>query len=682
MIKASNSPQPESTLDEAPQAVCAILVSRVKNATDVQPTDCSATEIVAQVRSGEGTLRERVLRIRNEYWRVMSETNNDRKVAKTAVDKWKKSLPAAMWSGTFSRRKQNALLQHSGLLCADLDAIGTESLTEVRAKLQRSMFLWALFTSPTGDGLKAVFRIPAEAEKHEASFRAVEKHVAELANLPIDEKCSDVSRLCFLSHDPDAYFNPNAGELPVTVEAKPKREVKTEIADEKLQRRREIAEEVLGEINWDSNSAGYCTCPAQHLHNTGDGGRDCEVYLDRVPTLHCFHESCLGVVAGVNHELRSRIGKSESTGNRQNIETAASIPIQLPDIVSADQFLKEKLEIPAELVSGLIHAATTGMFAGGSKTCKTFTMLDLGISVSQGVQWWGRDVQQGRVLYVNFELAPAFLQQRLFALADAKGVGVLDADGLVVSLPNFDIWNLRGYATDVKQLMPRIIDRCRGHDYSMIILDPIYKLMGGRNENDAGQMTEVLNEFDALAHEVGAAVVYSHHFAKGSASNKEQIDRASGSGVFGRQPDSIVTLTAHEEDSAFVVEATLRNLPAPKAFVVRWAYPLMQMARELDPKKLKKRRGARTQYTVGDILGCLVDGMTTGQWKEAAIDKEGLAASTFAKLKKEAVREGRVQAKGNEWVHIPVIHAVNPMTGESKVRVAAPHERINTETAA
>ena len=195
-------------------------------------------------------------------------------------------------------------------------------------------------------------------------------------------------------------------------------------------------------------------------------------------------------------------------------------------------------------------------------------------------------------------------------------------------------------------------------------------------------MAEVLNEFDALAHETGAAVVYSHHFAKGSASNKEQIDRASGSGVFGRQPDSIITLTAHEEESAFVVEATLRNLPAPKPFVVRWGYPLMQLAPELDPKKLKKKRGARAQYTVGDIVSRLVDGMTTGEWRKAATDEVGLASSTFARLKNEAIREDRVKPNGKTWIHIQRIHSVNVATGESKHRVAESHERVGGEGAA
>src|SRR5262249_19196113 len=52
-------------------------------------------------------------------------------------------------------------------------------------------------------------------------------------------------------------------------------------------------------------------CPGKHLHTTGDSERDCAVDLDNVPTAHCFHNSCRGIVDRVNHALRSRIGKAE-----------------------------------------------------------------------------------------------------------------------------------------------------------------------------------------------------------------------------------------------------------------------------------------------------------------------------------------------------------------------------------
>src|SRR5262245_23414003 len=80
-----------------------------------------------------------------------------------------------------------------------------------------------------------------------------------------------------------------------------------------LSARQRIVTEILGSIDWKSENSAIVTCPGKHLHTTGDSVRDCIIHLDQVPTLNCFHKSCLGILSGVNHEIRSRIGKVEHT---------------------------------------------------------------------------------------------------------------------------------------------------------------------------------------------------------------------------------------------------------------------------------------------------------------------------------------------------------------------------------
>jgi len=113
------------------------------------------------------------------------------------------------WSGRFSQRTSEKLIEHSGYLCADLDSLG-KRLPEIHEKLRNSLHVLAVFLSPSGDGLKAVFRVPADATKHQGSFRAIEKHIKELTGVQIDKSGKDVSRLCFVSSAPDLYVNENA----------------------------------------------------------------------------------------------------------------------------------------------------------------------------------------------------------------------------------------------------------------------------------------------------------------------------------------------------------------------------------------------------------------------------------------------------------------------------------------
>jgi hypothetical protein len=273
--------------------------------------------VLEVIRTGGKKLKGWITRIRNRFEAELGATarlgvNGDRKQAKRAIEELKKALPGVLWSGTFSVRANDKLISHSGLLCADLDALG-ERLPEIRNKLQASPHVFALFLSPTGDGLKAVFKGPPDASRHLGSFRAIERHILDLTGIQIDEACKDVARLCFMSYDPELYVNRDAIEIePLSEPEKPKALTNCVI---NLSERQRITTELLGNIEWVSETSGFCTCPGKHLHTTGDGKRDCRIDLDGVPTVHCFHNSCRGILDGVNHELRSRIGKAENAQN-------------------------------------------------------------------------------------------------------------------------------------------------------------------------------------------------------------------------------------------------------------------------------------------------------------------------------------------------------------------------------
>src|SRR5262249_18742987 len=148
------------------------------------------------------------------------------------------------------------------------------------------------FLSPSGDGLKTVFRVGADASKHADSFRAIQKYVREVCGVEIDESCKDLARLCFMSYDPALYVNPNAVEIEPLPEPEKPRFPNISLLN--LSERQRIVTELLGNIEWTSETSGHPVCPGKHLHTTGDGERDCKIDFDKVPTLHCFHNHCRG----------------------------------------------------------------------------------------------------------------------------------------------------------------------------------------------------------------------------------------------------------------------------------------------------------------------------------------------------------------------------------------------------
>jgi len=99
------------------------------------------------------------------------------------------------------------------------------------------------------------------------------------------------------------------------------------------------------------------------------------------------------------------------------------------------------------------------------------------------------------------------------------------------------IWNLRGHAVPLDQLVPKLVRRVRNQRLDAIIIDPIYKVIMG-DENSASDMAAFCNQFDRICNETGCATIYCHHHSKGAQGAKRAMDRASGSGVFARDPDA------------------------------------------------------------------------------------------------------------------------------------------------
>jgi hypothetical protein len=118
--------------------------------------------------------------------------------------KLKMDLPLVTFSGVFNKRKKSELVAHSGLICLDVDDIPYAD--ELKDRLKEEDYIHHMFISPSR-GLKIIIKIDAcNEEEHLQYFYALQKHF-EAMKITIDKACKDVSRACFLSHDPTAFYN-------------------------------------------------------------------------------------------------------------------------------------------------------------------------------------------------------------------------------------------------------------------------------------------------------------------------------------------------------------------------------------------------------------------------------------------------------------------------------------------
>lgn len=229
--------------------------------------------------------------------------------------------------------------------------------------------------------------------------------------------------------------------------------------------------------------------------------------------------------------IDTNIGKESWAAWKEWIE---GINDDLPEPESLADTWENPPELSPALIDGLLRQGHKMLLAGPSKAGKSFSLIELCCAIAEGKEWLGWKCTRGKILYVNLELDRASCLHRFKDVYTALGWAPKNVG-------NIDIWNLRGNSVPMDKLAPKLIRRAAKKDYIAVIIDPIYKVLTG-DENSADQMAHFCNQFDRVCTELATAVIYCHHHSKGSQGSKRSMDRASGSGVFARDPDALLDL--------------------------------------------------------------------------------------------------------------------------------------------
>lgn len=372
-----------------------------------------------------------------------------------------------------------------------------------------------------------------------------------------------------------------------------------------------------------------------------DAGTDYDLYRKRVEELYAYvrTQGFEPDTANKNPSRLSRLPGAKRGDSQQSLISAgddaefkswsewvdwrAEEDDDLPEIEKFSSIYENLPALAPVLIGteehGILRQGHKGMLAGQSKAGKSFALLQLGLAVATGGTWLGYPCTQGRVLYVNLEIDAASFAHRV---ADIASVKQLTGNWAA----RFDILNLRGFCAPLDKLAPKIIHKClkasdgkKGY-YSIVIIDPLYKIITG-DENSASEMSKFTALFDKIAYSTGAATFSVHHHSKGVQGTKRTMDRASGSGVFARDPDALLDLSPlvvpdEEKDAldgatAWRLSATLREFKEPEPINVYFRYPVHELAgdearawkvegeeepyKRLTPKEREQRKETRKQ---------------------------------------------------------------------------------------
>jgi len=173
------------------------MTSNITIFKNIKETDAPFHRNVEHIleRIKNGASKELVKRIRKEQ-------------RKSERNELKKKLPAICFSGVFTKRNDNSIQEHSGLICLDFDGYEkSREMLQDKENITKSPYTYSVFVSPSGQGLKVLVKIPQDVDNHVNYFNSLEKH---FNNPKFDVACKNVSRVCYESYDPLIYINENS----------------------------------------------------------------------------------------------------------------------------------------------------------------------------------------------------------------------------------------------------------------------------------------------------------------------------------------------------------------------------------------------------------------------------------------------------------------------------------------
>lgn len=275
----------------------------------------------------------------------------------------------------------------------------------------------------------------------------------------------------------------------------------------------------------------------------------------------------------------------------------------LPTVVSVRDMIATCKGLNPELIPGFLRMGHKMIITAASKAGKSFLLQETCIEVAEGLSWMcgasTSPCRRGKALYVNCEIdtnSCAMRFQSIYEALEQKYGFKRKYDDNIRVLP------LRGYTQPLDHMNKQILRELYKDDYSLLVIDPLYKVLTG-DENNATEMARMVNLIDEIIRTYHdktnhwLATIYAHHHPKGNMGMRSAIDRGSGSGVFSRDADAIIDISESSDvidgkdadepiedgviddpeegkNNVFVISSSLREFPNRDPFKVRFNFPL------------------------------------------------------------------------------------------------------------
>jgi len=291
-------------------------------------------------------------------------------------------------------------------------------------------------------------------------------------------------------------------------------------------------------------------------------------------------------VSPSGNEATKSISKSELS-LQDGSPLAESTADQFPKVMTLGQMAIDYPSLKKPVIEGLLREGETLNLISVSKVGKSWLVADLALAAFTGRQWLGSfDIAQGNVLVLDNELHPETLNYRFKKVGAYRMIPPPEYAGLQVA-------SFRGRLSDIF-VLEGFFNQFKPGDLRLIVIDALYRFWPASvDENSNTGITSVYNALDRYAAQLNCAIVCVHHASKGNQSGKSVVDVGSGAGAQSRAADIHLVLRPHREDNAVVMEAAVRSFPPLEPRVLRWMWPVWELATDLDATDLRSERSQR-----------------------------------------------------------------------------------------
>lgn len=179
-----------------------MIISIYNNAFDNTGTTIDMDEFLEMIGLGE--------------W--MDTVEKIRNASAKERDELKKLLPCVTFSGRFSVRLDGSIVEYNGFYIIDFDKLEAKELNRLRLSLESDPFVYSVFVSTSGNGLKAIFKSSnTDPLLHKPKFKSLSDYIEKVHKAKPDPSGCNISRLCFASYDPVVYYNPQVEAIDLEI---------------------------------------------------------------------------------------------------------------------------------------------------------------------------------------------------------------------------------------------------------------------------------------------------------------------------------------------------------------------------------------------------------------------------------------------------------------------------------